>query len=55
MSYKLRDKRKRNERLYQFWREHRDWTYISIGAVFHISGVRAWQIIKEEKARNVKS
>ena len=45
MTYKLRDKAKRNKRLYQFWKEHPDWTYDSIGAVFHISGQRAWQII----------
>jgi len=49
MVYKLRDKGKRNKRLYQFWLKHPDWTYNSIGAVFHISGARAWQIIHNNK------
>lgn len=49
MHYKLKEKQNRNERLHQFWLTHQDWTYKAIGAVFHISGVRAWGIIKREK------
>ena len=52
MNYKLRDKQKRNERLYQFWLSHQDWTYQAIGSVFHISGARAWDIIKRIKERS---
>lgn len=51
MSYRLRDKKERNKRLYQFWLGHQGWTYQSIGAIFHLSGQRVWEIIKREKER----
>ena len=47
--YKLRDKEKRNQKLYRFWLAHQDWTYEALGAVFHISKQLAWSIIKKQK------
>jgi len=47
--YKLRDKEKRNQKLYRFWLAHQDWTYEALGGVFHISKQLAWNIIKKQK------
>jgi len=47
--YKLRDKEKRNKKLYRFWLAHQDWTYEALGGVFHISKQLAWAIIKKQK------
>ena len=51
MAYTLRTKKRRNERLYQFWLKHRDWTCDAIGAVFHITGSRVSQIIKKAEKK----
>lgn len=36
-------------RLYDYWLKHQEWTYDAIGAVFHISGVSAAILIKEQR------
>ena len=51
MAYRLKEKRERNERLYEFWLAHQDWTLRSIANVFHISHPRVIQILHEEKKK----
>ena len=45
--YTHKEKRNRNQRLYEFWLKHRDWRIESIAKVFHISQPRASKILKD--------
>ena len=56
MTYKLRDKRKRNRDLYQFYLDtkEKELTFREIGEKFGMTGARAFTIIKKEEER-VKS
>ena len=47
--YKLRDKRLRNDQMYKLYKERPDLTYREIGAIFNITGVTAWVIIRRMK------
>ena len=52
MSYKLKDKRERNKRLYQFKLDHPDMTSRAIGRIFHLSHVRVLAILKKQGVEN---
>jgi len=47
MSYKLRDKKDRNERLLKYRHEHPDITLKSLGRIFKIGESRVCQILKK--------
>ena len=48
----VRQKVGRNARIYQFWKDHKhNWSYSAIGSLYHISKVRAWQIIQKERGK----
>lgn len=46
MKYTHQDKRKRNQRLYDYRQSHPDWSLKAIAKVFHISTARVSQILK---------
>ena len=46
----MKKKIERNERLYQYWLNHQNMSYESIGKVFHINRSRVFVILKEQKA-----
>lgn len=51
--YKLRDMRKRNREIYQYYIDNKDkeFTYREIGEHFGLTGARVFAIIKAEKAK----
>jgi len=54
MGYKLKDKKERNKRLYEFWLSHPDFTYKAIANIFHMTTPRVWIIIQQEKRKAEK-
>jgi hypothetical protein len=52
MSYRLRDKKKRNEEMYQYWKLNQELTYDEIGEKFEVTGSRAFAIIKKLKDKD---
>jgi hypothetical protein len=51
MQYKLRDKRKRNKEVYQYYLDNQknELTYKEIGEHFELTGARVFEIIRKEK------
>jgi hypothetical protein len=51
MTYKLRDKKKRNQELYNYYLAHEKegYTYKEIGEFFHVSAARAFTIVKQQR------
>lgn len=49
MTYKLRDKKKRNQEIYDYYKEHPDYTMREIGEYFKLSGARIHIILKPFK------
>ena len=43
----LREKAQRNQRLYEFWLKHPDWSDEVIGGVFHLDGERVRVILNK--------
>jgi hypothetical protein len=49
MTYKLREKKKRNEEIWEYYKAHSDYTVKEIGEYFHLSGARIHVILKPFK------
>jgi predicted DNA-binding protein YlxM (UPF0122 family) len=56
LTYKLREKKKRNQELFDYYELHKkeDYTFKEIGEHFNISAARAFEIIKQMKKVNAE-
>jgi predicted DNA-binding protein YlxM (UPF0122 family) len=50
MGYKIRDKKKRNQEIWEYYKLHPDYTMREIGETFGISGARVHVILKGFKS-----
>jgi len=51
--YRLKDKRKRNEKLMSY--HYRGYTQRAIAGIFHISQAMVWKIINREKYKEMEN
>jgi hypothetical protein len=51
LTYKLRDKKKRNEEIWEYYKAHPDFTMREMGETFNLSGTRIFIILQAFKEK----